>query len=374
MKFTIKNKNSEYEGFTVGIIKDFCFEGYFPMINNKNNGHINTDGESMFYRDTTTIYIENLYDKLESQLHEKEKFIIYLYNIYDESGIPHFDLDKYDIGEPEYFDNLITPRNKYNFEVIPPNTNGAIILDSIAKKVLLYQVFVCKNEEVLVTINEGTETLKTKSDINFNYNIRNVDYDTVRYTFESNNEFLFAYSFEDEVKYDESENDSDRPMPDDDKKEQSNDYLFELYENPIYVNEIDNNKIFVRINLGDYNDDLNSCYIIIAKKDSLNNKDTFSDRCYLAKLMIDNNNSIIVYSTYVQKQKYIVADIDVSKLNIHAKDEIVVSAIKNNIYTGLLIDFLVTGESIVDKNQPKQFDIGEKVNHLSEENNYFVLL
>ena len=365
MKFTITNKNNKNEGFKVGIIKDFCFEGYFPMINNKNNAHFKTDGG------TTTIYIENLYDKLESQLHENEKFIIYLYNIYDENGIPHFELDKFDIGEPEYFDNLITARNKYNFEVIPPNTNGAVILDSIAKKDLLYQIFVCKNEEVKVIINEGSETRITKNE-NDNYNIRNEEYDTLRYTFESSNEFLFAYSFKDEVKYDENENkDSDNTNPDSSDKKERYDYLFKLYEDPVYISELDNNKIFVRIEFDDYISDLNSCYIIIAKKDSLNNKDTFSDRCYLAKLMIDNNNSILVYSTYVHKNKYIIADIDVSKLNIHAKDEIVVSAIKNNIYTDLLIDFILTGETIVDKNQPKQFNIGEKVDHLFEYNNYF---
>ena len=355
MKLTITNKNDNYEGIKFGMFKDFSFKGYYPMIDNKNNSFYES------HRNTKSFYIENLYDKLEYQLYEGEEFIIYLYNIYDESGIPHFDLDNYDVSEPEYFDNLITPKNKYNFEIIPPNTTGAIILDSIAKKRLLYQVFICKNKQLDFIINER-ETVVLTNDFNYNYNIKNKEYENVEIIFENSNEFLFAYSFENEA---ESES-----KPEYEEKENTNSFL-ELYENPIYVNEVENNKIYVRIKLNKYKNDLNSCYIIIAKKDSLNNKDSFSDPCYLAKLMIKNNNSIIVYSTYVQKKEYIVGEIDVSKLNIHEKDEIVASVIKNNIYTDLQIDFLVTGESIVDKKQPKQFNIGEKVTFLSEENNYF---
>ena len=364
MKFTVTKKNYNVD-LKVGIIKDFCFQGYYPMISNKNNAHYELNGNKI------TIYIENLYDKLESQLYEKdgEEFIIYVYNIYDESGNPHFYLDNFDVGEPEYIDNLITPRNKYNFEVIPPKTNGNIIFDSIEKKELIYQIFMCKNKKVTVKINKYNQIIETSMNRQSSEELNNKEYESLVYTFDTEYEFLFAYFFNDEVKYDEDGKENEDNSSQEYENTKS---FFGIKEDPIYINEIDNNKIFIRIKLDDFERGWNNFYIIIAKNDSFNNIETFSDPCYLAKLLIKNSNSIIAYSDYAQENNYISGEIDVSKLNIHAKDVVVVSVINNNLFQNNYINFIaITGKSIVDKKQPKMFNLGEKVIHLSEENNYF---
>ena len=47
----------------------------------------------------------------------------------DSNNIPSFNYDNYIISDFSYIDNLITPGNSYNFEVIQPNLNGSIILN-----------------------------------------------------------------------------------------------------------------------------------------------------------------------------------------------------------------------------------------------------
>ena len=128
MKFTIKTKNNE--PIKIEIIKDFGFTGYYPMLNREANDRIETQTSQ------TTIYIENVYDKLEYNLYKDEKYLIYILDSYQES-FPKINLNNYEIGSLEYTDNLITKGNKYNFEIIPKNTKGSLILNAKIKKLNL---------------------------------------------------------------------------------------------------------------------------------------------------------------------------------------------------------------------------------------------
>ena len=42
------------------LIKDFCFEGYYPMLSNGSIIQVNNNGNN------ATIYVENLYDNLDT--------------------------------------------------------------------------------------------------------------------------------------------------------------------------------------------------------------------------------------------------------------------------------------------------------------------
>ena len=82
-----------------------------------------------------TVYIENLYDKLENEdlyENEGEKFIIYIDSINKE---------RFEIINITYIDNLLSFKNKYNFQLIPANSSGVIILNFLKNIYKFYQIY-----------------------------------------------------------------------------------------------------------------------------------------------------------------------------------------------------------------------------------------
>ena len=127
MKFDITNKDNDDQNIT--LIKDYGFENYYPMLNSKSWDIILIEKGK-----TTTIYIENPYDKLdENELNENEQFIIYIANAFDEEGRPYFEEEKFEIKNINYNDNSISKYNKFNFQVIEMNKNKSIILSQSNK-------------------------------------------------------------------------------------------------------------------------------------------------------------------------------------------------------------------------------------------------
>ena len=97
----------------------------------------------------------------------------------------------------------------------------------------------------------------------------------------------------------------------------------------ISVFEIQNNILQIKFNsISDY---LENYYILIAKKDHINNIESFSNKCYISKLFInDNFNSILVkkiYKTYKDNSHYILDKNDISELNLDNNEKLVVTLI-----------------------------------------------
>ena len=140
MKFNIKNKNNAK--INIFLIKDFGFEGYYPILSRKYWDEIISNNN------ISNIYIDNLYDKLELDLDDEEKYIIYIFDSYDEYGMPMLNSEKYEISEPTYVNNLLTPGNKYNLELISPKQDGSIILNIKNKWSIIYQFYTCESKEI----------------------------------------------------------------------------------------------------------------------------------------------------------------------------------------------------------------------------------
>ena len=133
--FSITNKNNENE--FIYIIKDFGFEGHYPLLNSKSWIKILVEKAS-----STNIYIDNPYDKLNNLfIEENEYFIIYIANAFDEDGKPYFEEDKFEIGEVEYLKTLVN--NKYNFQLINMNKNSSLVLSQKNKNKFNYQINFC---------------------------------------------------------------------------------------------------------------------------------------------------------------------------------------------------------------------------------------
>jgi len=348
MKFNIKNKNNDILNIT--IVKDFGYAGYYPMLKKEYWEKIELN------RSNSTIFIENYYDNLNLNIDENEDYIIYIFDSFDNNDMPYFNSENYEISNPEYIINLLTPGNKYNFEVIPSNSTGNIIL-SPKQPQMKYKFLMCKSTKIKFKIENSRgdfennqsypyEQIIQKDEMtifNLNYN------ETLVHTFESDNEFLFAYN-----------------------DDNSSDYASWKRSrfNIISINEIKANNI--RIILDTPYSSLSRFYLIAAKKDELNNKDSFSNICYVAKLMINNSDSIIIKTIYENPNEYLVNfEMDLTQLKPNKNDIFVMTIIDESLYTDEGIKYYQPVEFKLETKVAKEIKIGEKVEFDSEYRNYF---
>ena len=80
MKFDIISIDSFFSDLDISIVEDFGFKGYYPMLSKEIHSNVDT-----FFADKNyvTIYVDNLYDKLENkELYEDEgeKYYIYIFD------------------------------------------------------------------------------------------------------------------------------------------------------------------------------------------------------------------------------------------------------------------------------------------------------
>ena len=357
------------------LVKDFSFEGYFPLINSKSVENVKVPKCV-----EVTLYIDNYYDLLDKDYElyedEGEKYLIYFYKNYENDYFELINKEIYNISKPIYVDNLLTKNNKYNFEVIQPNqnninnsnntnnTNGVLLLNTIKKKRIIYQFYLCKNKQINFKLYNNRNKIKNQNSYPYNkiiYNNEKItidlnDYETLAHSFESLYEFLFIYNFDD-LRGNITEN---------------------LKKNDIFINKLYKNNIQVIFN-PQFIDDLVQYHIVIAKKDEINNKETFIDPCYITKLMINNDKSIIIKSIYEKTDKTIIQDINISELNpFDIKDncELVVNIISYNVHS-FYFNFYQPKEFKIFKNEnfdsedAVEFKLGENVEFNFKNNNYF---
>ena len=347
MKFDITSKSLS----KIYIAKDFGFNGYYPMISKESWIKINPRGN------IATIYAENLYDKLDYDLYEdeveKEKYYIYII-MSEDCNLPQY--CNYTVGDPVYFDNLLTPKNKYNFEVIHQNSPGSIILnlprlDPVYDRYIFYQFFPCQKTEIDFTI-ENTNGYFFPQDyypykktiINDDQFYFDLDTDEILvHSFKSNNKFLFKFSFN--HYYHCSKIDD-----------------FSI----ISIIEISNNILQIKFK-PDYSC-LSQYFIMIAKKDNNNSIELFSDRCHLSRILSQNLTNSIVFKLFSQEEyiDMLAANIDISKLNVKENNELIANIINYNslnIYKAL--------EFKLQKPDFIKFDIEEEVSFNFEDRNYF---
>ena len=318
MKFKIENIKNQ--NINISLVRDFGFNGYYPLISLKYWDRVITKNNN-----TTTIYIENYYDKSDYEVYEKEgeKYIIYIFDSFDENNYPIFNYRNYEINEIEYFDNLLTQGNKYNFQVIKANSNGSIILNSNEINNIKYQFIMCKSKNIEFKVENSNgyfikenypyeKIIKENNSFLLNLN----SYETLIHSFKSDNDFLFWYNTDG----------------------QSSSFYKNNYE-ILSIDEIDKNKLIIKFE--DPYAGLNRFYIIIAKKDETNNIKSFSDICHIAELMSQNSKNIVIKSIYEDSFEIIrITTIDISKINPKDNDELVITIINENLFSNVMVEYL----------------------------------
>ena len=315
MKLTLKNikKNN----LDIMLVKDFCFEGYYPMLQADSWEKVSSVNNAV------TLYFENYYEKLtyEEDRNDEMKYIIYIFDVLDENNIPSFNSEDYTISDISYINNLLTPGNKYNFEVIQPDSKGSIVLNFKGNAVA-YNILKCNSKYIKFKIENAKgyfddnnypfeETISENKYLNMHFKSDEI----LLYSFESDNEFLFAYN-------------------EDSSYGETNVNNFKI----LSIKQIEENVINLSFN-GPYGG-YNRFHIIIAKKDGSNNVNSFSNLCYVAKLMINNDDSIIV-KTITQDSSYsIMTKIDISKLKPTENDRFIISIIDECLFLNMVIKYL----------------------------------
>ena len=358
MKFNMKNIKGN--PINIYLVKDFCFEGYFPMLRNKNWENIYTNTEN-----NTIIYIDNLYDKLEAELleNEKEKYIIYIFENIDENNYPIFNSEEFEIGELSYFDNLLS-ENKYTFSVIPGNSTGSIFLNTLNLQNIQLQFILCKNKEINVKIENSNgfndyyqNQYPYKTTINSDQALRYFNFLKTNsiISFLSNKEFLFTYSY------------------------YALGYYYDFYNFAIdSILQKRKNIVEIKFPSAKSETGLVKYFIIIIKKDEIKDIESDLDICFLTKLVTQNeaNNSIFIKELIAQsgsQNTKVLYNFDISSLNIEQNTNLICSILTYDITQNMIFNYYTPFEFKLKDIAPVEISLfnDEEINANLEKNNFF---
>ena len=353
MEINITNINDNE--IKLAIAKDFGFKNSYPMID-INDLEIVT----IFGKNTNTIYIENYYDLLELNIYEleNEKYYIYIFEVLKDNKLILLNKNKVEISQPLYFES-VTKISKLNFNIIQ-NTNKTLILKSFKNISIDYQLINKYNYNIdinfkLKIIDSNGNIIKNKEPRNDskNFLMKISQGQTIIHSFKSKNEFLLLYGF----------------------SEKNINYRY-IYKNNYRIIYLNINKLNIfSIGFIPISTLFTEYYIIISRKNDVNNLYTFSNPYYILKLIMNHsesdNNQICIKHIFHQYEDLIFEEIDINKIRYDENDEYIINiisyAIDNrlNIYSPVLFN-----EKSKNKNSIK-LEILKEI-YLQPEKNYLI--
>ena len=283
-------KSNEYIRFAI----DFGFEGYNPIdVLSLNYNYLINGG---------TIFIENIYDKLKVNLTKGENLYIYYST---KSGE--------DIKDIKYVENLNHKNNDYNFNYIPKNSGNKTLIinnNNKDKNKIRYQINYCNSSEPIKMFykNEISEEIL----IEFNNDTRIIDYNVSQYShrirFESENDFVFSYSFYDKI---------DLEINNNEEWKEEREVLTNLTIDEISKKYPDDNTsdIFLIKFKANYLNSPVRYIIIIASNDENNKKENFNNPCYITKLVNEKTKGSKIIDIYdIGKNDTLEIEIDINDI------------------------------------------------------------
>ena len=305
------------------LILDFGFEGYNPMV---------SLGLNNFIYDAGTVYFENIYDKLKTKLVEGE--YLYLYHSY----YPNKDDTQVNYTST----NLNNPKNGYTFHVIPNNS-----LDDVEEKTLIinnyhmnnikYQINYCKSPHSVkmfykASISNEEKLIEFNNETMINY--QSIDTKSFKLRFESEEDFVFSYSFIDNT---------DKIFSNKEKWYKERQELTNLTVKEIINKNKNSNILSIKFN-PNYKSSSTRYIIVIASKDNNNNNETFSNPCYITKLVTEKIEGVkILDIADTGENDYISIEIDLSEIN-SKNDKYVINIISQELRFDKMVKYYIPFE------------------------------
>ena len=335
-----KGKNIEIKiGRKSMFIIDFSFEGYSPWdLFSMMENLLENDG---------VVYVENLYEKMKAKLVDGE--YLYLYTLANA---------KVEISYNST--NLIDPKNEYRFNVIKKNEeNKALIINNKSKNKIKYQIQYCTSPHPVTMYYQGGEDLNETSII-FNDNNQvieeKISTSSFKLRFESNEDFVFGYSFIDN--YDKKANKNEEWKRE--RKVMENNYISEVIHKRL--------KLFKISFTPNYKMSSTKYIIVIAPKNEQYTKENLSNPCFITKLVIEKDKNIkIVDYADIGESDLITVDVDLSDILTNV-NEFIVCIIsqelrfdkKINYYTPYEHTYTETEVKKIDFNKEQEFSLENK--------------
>ena len=340
-KITIPNK--------VPYIFDFGFEGYYFS----NLFEMSLIDYENHYE---TIYLENIYDKLKDKLVDGENFYLYYFGNDD--------------VEVEYSSVNINPsNNEFTFNVIQKNVEEQnLIINNLNKNKIKYQVNYCSssNNKIKLFYQSIYDFSENEREFTENKIIEEtIKEGTIKLWFESNEDFVFSYSFVDE--FDERFNETEKWW--DERKETNN-----LIINKI--NKKENSNLYTLNFNANYRNSSTRYIIVIAPKNEKYTNETLSNPCFITKLVTEKSKEVkIINIVDIGENEYIDVDVDLYSTPEY-KGEYIIGIISQELRFEKKLNFYKAFEFIENELIPKEIDnIGkEQEFDLSKNEAYFSMM
>ena len=300
-KIDIINKNIQISSnkkifFTI----DIGFEGYNPL-----NIELFTDSK---IRENTIIHIDNIYEKIKQNNSLVENENLYLYYTINDNN--NYTLNDIEIIINETDDNMNNNKNnEYNLNVISAqDKNKSLILYNLNIQEIIYQVNFCKSDQIVTMYYEAQSQSENILEFNKTNNtyIKLLDKYGTKIKFESDEDFVFSYSYKDYAdqkidKYDNWKNERK---------------VLKIFE----INNIAFNNGMLKIQFNsNYKNSLTRYIIIIAEEKEDNNIENFSNPCFITKLVINEQKKVTIVNKFDIGEKETI-DVEVNMTGIYKKD------------------------------------------------------
>ena len=319
LEVNITNKNDK--DIKIAIAKDFGFKDCYPIIDFNSLEIYTIQGKK-----SINLHFENYYDLLETDIYNShdENYYIYIFEVQNNNKLAFINKNNVYISNIEYYDSL-TKYNKYNFNIIPKGTTNLILKLSKGKKFnsnfnIKYQFVKCSNDDIkfnLKIINPNKNLITNEKNIISTNILLNKQFDgnqELIHYFESKNKFLFLYFF------------TFKNYTNDDKYNRNENYGIKYLNFNNKKNSISVGFIPVYFSFSEY-------YIIITKKNELNNLYSFSNPCYLIELINNHADEICIKKVYHNNTNLIIEEIDISNIKQNDEsDEYIINIISNDLY------------------------------------------
>ena len=307
------------------------------------------------------IYIENIYDKLQTKLVEGE--YLYLYYISNEI-----------LNVTKYTTNINHKNNEYTFNMIPKNIvneeeEKTLIINVGNKNLIRYQVNFCESPHKIKIYYQNTESLNEDL-IEFN-NTTLIDQNITKYRpiklrFESDKDFVFSYSFIDR---------SDSAIKECEKWNKQRKVLTNLTIENVTKKYPDDNTsdIFSIKFLPNYKKSSTRYIIVVTSNDENNSIDNLSNPCYVTKLATEKPKGIKTINVVdIGEKDSIEIDIDISDI-LGKTDKYILNIISQEIRFDKKINYY-TPITFIHRANEERDNENDKNNKNSESDEGFPLI